>query len=104
MKTLFRFFCFVLFVSGWSLAAAALHVVRAPDPKDAQASVWRVFPKSELSLWDTYADLRTWKFDDLSDHPDLVKRLKETGNSRLLSFLSVPIKPLALAARHGVYG
>lgn len=68
MKSIFRFGTMLLLLGGWTLAAAALHVVNAPGRLI-------VVPKDHLSFDETYVDTRAWKIEDVSKHPAIVKRL-----------------------------
>jgi len=77
MKTAFRLLLVALFVGGWALAAAAVHVV--------YSGRITLIPKEKLSFNDTYVDLRAWTLGDVASHPDLVKRIIETGKTDLLT-------------------
>jgi len=77
MRRLFRLVVTVLFFGAWALAAAALHVVRVPGP-DKQIVV---IPKNQLGYQDTYVDTRAWTLDDAAQHPQVVRRMIESGKA-----------------------
>src|ERR1039458_4832448 len=68
-----------LIVSGWSLAAASIHVIITPGRI-------MVIPKDRLDFEDTYVDARNWKPDDLRQHPEVVARLIHLGRSDVLAY------------------
>jgi hypothetical protein len=81
MKKMFKLFKFVFVVAfifgGWALAAASLHVVRAPGsmfwnkvPVNVQ-----LVPKNSLSFKGIYIDTTKWQQADLNAHPALLERL-----------------------------
>ncbi|MBV8782503.1 MAG: hypothetical protein JO353_13990 [Phycisphaerae bacterium] len=70
-----------LLFTGWGLAALSLHVVRTP-------SAVALIPKFRLGITDTYVDTRHWTLTDVSDHPAVVKRVLETGQSDLLRHIT----------------
>lgn len=78
MKQLFRSIVFVLLVSGWALASAALYVVRTP-------SKILVFPKNSLGYRDTYVDTRSWTINDDRAHSAVVTRIIQLGKSDALA-------------------
>lgn len=78
MKTIVRGFFLLVLLTGWSLAALSLHVVRS------QSGIALV-PKSELGVWDTYVDVRQWTLADVTRHPAVAHRLVESGNAELLA-------------------
>jgi hypothetical protein len=80
MKGLVRLILVVLFVGAWALAAAALHVVRVPGTQTQIV----VIPKNQLRFEHTYVDTREWTLDDVAQHPDVVRRLIETGKAHHL--------------------
>jgi hypothetical protein len=77
MKRLFRLLVTVLFFGAWALAGAALHVVRVPGPEKQII----VIPKNQLGYEDTYVDTTAWTLDDAARHPQVVRRLIETGKA-----------------------
>src|SRR5881628_2616074 len=78
---MFKLIVGVLLISGWGLAAAAMHVVRTP-------SGVTVVTKDTLGFTDTYADTREWKSADLSEHKLLVNRLLSTEHGDALEHIS----------------
>ena len=90
MKSIIRFLGVALCLSGWAVAAFCLHVVRVPDPANAQQSKLIVVPKNRLNLDDTYVDARSWTIADAKDHPLLVLRLLRAGKADELKFLADP--------------
>ena len=83
MRTAFRTVVLLLILGGWTLSAAALHVVRAPGR-------WVLFPKDRLSFHDTYVDTRLWTLIDVRTHPVLVARLVHLGHADLLAHTTDP--------------
>jgi hypothetical protein len=79
MKTAFRLLLVAVVVGGWTLAAAAVHVI--------YSGRITLIPKEKLSFSDTYVDLRAWTLADVPSHPELVKRIIESGKSELLTHL-----------------
>lgn len=90
MKSFFRFLGLIVCLSGWIVAAFCLHVVRVPDPGDAQQSKLIVVPKNRLNLDDTYVDARHWTVADVKDHSLLVLRLLRADKADDLKFLGDP--------------
>jgi len=81
MKKVFKLFKFVFVVAfifgGWALAAASLHVVRAPG-----TMLWnkvpvnvQLVPKNALSFKEIYIDTTKWQQADLDAHPALLERM-----------------------------
>jgi len=71
---------------GWALAAASLHVVRAPGtmawgyiPLNVQ-----LVPKNTLTFQETYVDTTTWSVVDASAHPSFVDRLRQANKLDLV--------------------
>lgn len=87
-----RLLLLALFAAGWTLAAAALHVVVAPDSADSGETGWKVLllPKNRLSFTDTYADTRNWSASDAQKHKALVDRLIEAGHADRLGHVLSP--------------
>ncbi len=81
IKLLFRSVFGLLLLTGWCLAGLALHVVRTP-------SAIGLIPKSRLGLTDTYVDTRHWTMADVADHPLVVKRILDSGQSDLLEHVT----------------
>ncbi len=78
MKSLIRVITLFLLVTGWGLAASALHVVRTADHII-------VIPKDRIGLSDTYVDTRHWTYTDVRSHPEVVSRLLRLGRGDLLA-------------------
>jgi hypothetical protein len=81
IRSIFRLASWSLFLGGWGLAALSLHVIRTPDRIG-------LIPKDRLGFADTYVDARAWKLDDLSNHPELVKRVLEANKAELFQYLA----------------
>jgi len=81
MKTLFRLLVSVLLLTGWSLAALSLHVVLAPGNPGRIALI----PKKNLSITDTWNDVRKWTAGDVVNHPAVVARILENHKVSLLT-------------------
>lgn len=81
MKTLFRLIVVVLLVAGWGLAALSLHVVRTKDDHIV------IIPKQKLGITDIYVDARSWTLPDAGQHPDLVKRIIESGRAENFGYV-----------------
>lgn len=81
---MFKLFFLLLFVGGWALAAASLHVVRTPN----NITTVSLLPKNDLTFDDTYVDTRQWTMKDVPQHRDLVRRLLTTGKSDVLAHLA----------------
>jgi hypothetical protein len=79
MKKLFRLTTLALLVGGWTLAAAALHVVRTPGHVI-------VVPKDRLGFQETYVDARHWTIQNVSQHPVVSARLVSLGKAPLLAY------------------
>src|SRR5438094_7159629 len=80
MKTIFRLIVAMLLLSGWGLAASALHVVR-----NGQSPL--ILPKDRLGVTDTYVDISKWTADDVSNHPTISKRLVGAGRADVLAYV-----------------
>ena len=78
MKSLFKLIVFVLFVGGWALAAGAVYVVRTPERVI-------VLPKERMRFPETYTDVRAWTLNDVAAHPELTRRLIESGKVSALT-------------------
>lgn len=98
-KWTFRLVVLGLFIAGWALAAAALHVVVVPAsdtaPEDGVISAsdnWSliVLPKNRLGFDDTYADTRQWTPADAGEHPTLLHRLVEADKAQYLAHVVEP--------------
>src|SRR2546430_3386900 len=83
LKTVF-ILAFVL--GGWALAAASLHVVRAPG-----TMAWgkipftvQLVPKTTLTFRDTYVDTTHWTSADVAAHPAFKARLEQANKLQLI--------------------
>jgi hypothetical protein len=90
VKSFIRFLALIFCISGWAVAAFCVHVVRVPDPGDAQQSKLIVVPKNRLNLDDTYVDARNWTMADVKTHSLLVLRLLRAGKADELKYLADP--------------
>jgi hypothetical protein len=90
MKSILRFICLVLMVSGWVVAALCLHVIRTPDPQNPKQSKLVVIPKQRLGIQDTYVDARNWTMVDVPDHGPLVLEMIGAQKADELKFLADP--------------
>lgn len=87
MKKVLKFAFIVAFVfGGWALAAASLHVVRAPGsmcwgyiPANIQ-----IVPKNALSFRETLVDTTKWSSADVVNHPVFVDRLHQANKMELV--------------------
>jgi len=81
IRSIIRLASWSLFLGGWGVAALSLHVIRTPDKIG-------LIPKDRLGFADTYVDARSWKLEDLSNHPELVKRVLEANKAELFQYLA----------------
>ena len=93
MKKLFKLLVVLVLLSGWVLASRSLYLVRAPGkllgiPKTEWAGKFALITKDCMGWRDTYADTSRWTPSDLSNHPVLVQRIKESGHKDLISHLT----------------
>ena len=87
MKKVLKFTFIVAFVfGGWALAAASLHVVRAPGsmcwgyiPANIQ-----LVPKNALSFKEIWVDTTNWSSADVAAHPVFVERLHQANKMDLV--------------------
>lgn len=90
MKKVFKLCKFVFMVAfifgGWALAAASLHVVRAPG-----TMLWnkvpvniQFVPKSNLTFKNTFIDTTKWTVADVEAHPAFVARLQQANRTCLI--------------------
>jgi hypothetical protein len=87
VKKVLKFALIVSFVfGGWALAAASLHVVRAPGkmcwgyiPANIQ-----LVPKNALSFRETWVDTTKWSSADVANHPVFVDRLHQANKMELV--------------------
>jgi hypothetical protein len=90
VKTIFRLIGLALTISGWTLAALSVYVIRTPNPNNPRESKLIVIPKARLGIVDTYVDARNWKLSDAADHPALMWRVIDAGKADDLKYLSDP--------------
>jgi hypothetical protein len=90
VKSIVRFVCLLVILSGWIVAGLCLHVVRTPDSDNPRQSKLLVVPKNRLDVNDTYVDARSWTMQDVTAHPMLVLRLLEAGKADELKYLADP--------------
>jgi hypothetical protein len=87
VKKILKFAFIVAFVfGGWALAAASLHVVRAPGsmcrgyiPLNVQ-----LIPKNTLTFTDTWVDTTQWSAADVDAHPAFRDRLRQANKLDLI--------------------
>jgi hypothetical protein len=87
VKKILKFTFIVAFVfGGWALAAASLHVVRAPGsmcrgyvPLNVQ-----LIPKNTLTFTDTWVDTTQWSAADVDAHPAFRDRLRQANKLDLI--------------------
>lgn len=87
MKALFKFILLVLFLAGWALAAAAVHVIATRKP-DGTGTRVIVVPKDRVRFQETFADVRGWTLNDVAAHPDLTRRLIATEKASALAHVA----------------
>jgi hypothetical protein len=90
LKSLIRFFCVLVTLSGWAVAALSVHLVRTPDPNNPNQSKLVVVPKNRLNVNDTYVDAREWTMSDVPTHGLLVLRVLQTGKADDFKYLADP--------------
>jgi hypothetical protein len=90
VKSIFRFLCFVLMISGWLVAGLSVYVIRTPDPNDPQKSKLIVVPKNRLNYEDTYVDARGWTMADVPNHPVIIMRVLEADKQEEMKYLGDP--------------
>jgi hypothetical protein len=79
MKGFIRFVTLGVIVTGWGLAATAMHMIRTPGNLI-------LIPKDRLGFQDTYVDARQWTSTDLRQHPAVVARLIHLDRSQAMAF------------------
>jgi len=82
-RSLYRLVVLCVTLGGWGLAALSLHVVRTPDTIG-------LLPKDRLGFSDTYVDARKWTMNDVSEHPELVRRVLEANKAAWFNYLADP--------------
>jgi hypothetical protein len=102
-----KFFKYVFILAfvfgGWVLAAASLHVVRAPSTHQYCPVNIQLVTKDRLTFKDTWVDLTRWTAADVVTHRDVVARLEEAGKIKLLQHVpgAAQISAQAKAEDHG---
>ena len=90
MKKLIKFvFVVGLVFGGWALAAASLHVVRAPGSMAFGKVPFTVqlLTKNAITFRETYVDTTKWSVADLDSHRDFVARLEQVNKADLVAHL-----------------
>src|ERR1700704_3691228 len=93
MKKLFKLLVVVILLSGWVMASRSLYLVRAPGkfagiPRTEWAGRFALITKDCMGWRDTYADTSHWTPTDITNHPVLVQRIKESGRKDLISHVT----------------
>src|SRR6266496_4436670 len=107
VKKILKFAFIIAFVfGGWALAAASLHVVRAPGsmcrgyiPANVQ-----LIPKNTLTFTDTWVDTTKWSAADVDAHPAFRDRLRQANKLDLIQAAMdkpSPSDTQASSAAHG---
>jgi len=97
VKKLTKFlFVVALMFGGWALAAASLHVVRAPGTMVFGYVPFKVqlISKNAITFRETYVDTTKWSVVDAQAHKDFLNRLDQLNKSDLVAH----IKPDAHAS------
>ena len=89
LKTFKYVFVLAFVLGGWVLAAASLHVVRAPATNKYIPVNLRVVTKDRLSFEHTWVDLTRWTAADAARNPEVVARLEGAGKGKLLEHVGV---------------
>jgi hypothetical protein len=79
-------FVLAFVLGGWALAAASLHVVRAPGKMiyDYVPLNVQFVTKNTLSFHDTWVDTTKWTEADVAAHPSFKNRLEQAGKLALI--------------------
>ncbi len=100
MKTLFRLAILTLMLGGWAVAAASVYAIRTPR------SAWPVVlvPRNHIAcsvadFQDTYIDTDGWTLANAAEHPAMVTRLIQTGNTEYLRHVADPRSRQSLVAQ-----
>jgi hypothetical protein len=93
MKRIFKLLVVVILLGGWVMASRSLYLVRAPGklagiPKTEWAGKFALITKDCMGWRDTYADTSHWTPTDLSAHPVLVQRIKESGRKDMIAHVT----------------
>ena len=86
MKKLIKFVLVVaLMFGGWALAAASLHIVRAPGTMAFGYIPFKVqlITKNAITFRETYVDTTKWSVADRDAHKDFLNRLDQLNKSDL---------------------
>jgi hypothetical protein len=86
-------FVVALVFGGWALAAASLHVVRAPGTMAFGYVPFKVqlITKNAITFRETYVDTTKWSVVDADAHKDFINRLDQLNKSDLVAH----VKPAA---------
>jgi hypothetical protein len=87
VKKLIKYTFLLAFIfGGWALAAASLHVVRAPGKMfhDYVPVKIQLVTKNNLTFKDTWVDTTKWSAADVANHPNVVERLNQANRMDLL--------------------
>jgi large subunit ribosomal protein L7/L12 len=94
VKKLLKFvFVVALVFGGWALAAASLHVVRAPGTMAFGYVPFKLqlITKNAITFRETYVDTTKWSVVDADAHKDFVNRLEQLNKADLVAH----VKPAA---------
>lgn len=94
MKKAFRIFVTLLLLGGWAMAAAAVHLVRAPGTPEWLGR-WSVVTKDHLTFRQTYVDTSKWSMADKQANAALVNRFAESGRLDLVQHIQPAPPPPA---------
>lgn len=102
MKKLLKFVIVVALVfGGWALAAASLHVVRAPGTMAFGYVPFKLqlITKNAITFRETYVDTTKWSVVDADAHKDFVNRLDQVNKSDLVAHVKPAADAHASAAK-----
>jgi hypothetical protein len=93
MKKLFKLLLVAILLGGWVLASRSVYLVRAPGklagiPRTEWAGKFAVITKDCMGWRDTYVDTSHWTPTDLTAHPQVVQRIKESGRKDMISHVT----------------
>ena len=93
MKKLFKLLLVAILLGGWVLASRSVYLVRAPGklaniPRTEWAGKFAVITKDCMGWRDTYVDTSHWTPTDLTSHPQVVQRIKESGRKDMISHIT----------------
>jgi len=98
VKKLTKFVLVVaLMFGGWALAAASLHVVRAPGTMAFGYIPFKVqlITKNAITFRETYVDTTKWTVVDAQAHQDFVNRLDQLNKTDLVAHVKPTTTPAA---------